>query len=400
MYTAIDCPTATHLAYSKAQGKMNKGTASSALSTNGSGANQLGSDRIWLAVFAIVLTAAIFATDLWLPAEISVGILYALPIALCWRSEGRLFILLFGGLATLLIVANFHLSPAAGTAWAAIGNRGIALFAIGLAVMIFTLEKGARNTLIQANEGLKGRITAQAAELQKNRESLARAERLAAIGQLTGTVAHELRNPLGVIMTSIAVIETRSREADLDVEAALTRASRSIKRCESIITEHLDFARAKGHQPVALIMDYWLSGLLDEMPLTGNIVLNRDLRTGGAVVRFDPETLRRAIINLVDNACQAIMGESDNTIIGRLSVTSRVVDGEVEITVADNGPGIPPDMLTRITEPLFSTKAKGNGFGLPTVQRIMDIHGGSLKIDSTPGQGTRVVLRLPYTGQP
>ena len=91
------------------------------------------------------------------------------------------------------------------------------------------------------------------------------------MGRLTGTVAHELRNPLGVIATSIGLIETRSRQAGTEVRKALDRARRSIKRCETIITEHLDFARAKGHQPVSLILDYWLSGVLDEIIMTGDI---------------------------------------------------------------------------------------------------------------------------------
>ena len=71
----------------------------------------------------------------------------------------------------------------------------------------------------------------------------------------------------------------------------------------------------------------------------------------------------------------------------------------VEISFADNGPGIPANILPHVTEPLFSTKTFGTGLGLPTVQHIVEEHGGSLRIDSTPGQGTQVILRLPHAGE-
>lgn len=342
-----------------------------------------------LASASLALTGLVFAVDLWQPSGITASIAYVAPVLVGWWSAVRRLVILSGILATSFSAAAFLLSPPSGPVAATLANRALALFAVWAIAMTL-----ARVRL--AADRLEFGYAARTAELQEARAALARTERLAAMGQLTGTVAHELRNPLGVIATSIAVIETMSREAKLDIDAALARASRSIRRCESIITEHLDFARARGHQPVSLILDYWLSGALDEIAIAGDITLNRDLQTGGAVVRFDPETLRRAVINLVDNACQAMAeGSTGKEVI----VASRTDGKDVEITVTDSGPGIPADIRAQIMEPLFSTKVSGTGLGLATVQRIMDEHGGSLRIDSTPGIGTRVTMRLPHAVQ-
>jgi signal transduction histidine kinase len=369
-----------------------KGPTPGVPSAEEGGGKQDAGGQAWAATSFALLAAAVFAADLWLPPDIAGSVAYVAPLLLGWRFAGRRFIVLYGGVATLLTVAGFLLSPAAGMAWVALTNRGFALFAIWITVIMLIRAKGA----------LELRVASHTAELREIRATLARAERLGEMGRLSGTVAHELRNPLGVIATSIAVIEARSRDARLDLEAALSRAHRSIKRCESIITEHLDFARAKGHRPEPAILDDWLSGVLHEMPLSEKVTLDRDLGAGGATVHIDPESLRRALINLIDNACQAMTarrGGADTAAVHRLAVTSRIEGGCLEITVSDNGPGISPDILARITEPLFSTRVSGTGLGLPVVRRIMDDHGGSLRIDSTPGQGTQVILGLPHGGR-
>ncbi len=372
---------------------MDQGTASSVSSGEGNGGKQLAMGQSLLALATLALTGAVFALDLWLPSGIDASLTYVAPVLLGCQSTIRRFAILCGALATVLCIAAFLLSAPITTTAAAPANRGLALFAIWTVVIMTARAR-------QARDKLEYRIASRTAELRETRAALARAERLAETGQLTGTVAHELRNPLGVIATSISVVEARSREVKLDVEAALARAQRSIRRCETIITEHLDFARAQGHKPVSLILDYWLSGVLDEMTIADDITLHSNLRTGGAVVRFDAETLRRALINIVDNACQAMavrQGIADTEC--RLTVTSLVEGDSVHIVVADNGPGIPSDILARITEPLFSTKASGTGLGLPVVQRIMDEHGGSLQINSTTGKGTQAILRLPHAGE-
>ncbi|MDH5410424.1 MAG: PAS domain S-box protein, partial [Alphaproteobacteria bacterium] len=226
---------------------------------------------------------------------------------------------------------------------------------------------------------------------------LLRKERLAVLGQLTGTVAHELRNPLGALVNSMTVIRHKSSAAGLDLKAVFERTDRSVKRCERIITDLLDFARATGIQRESVVLDNWLSDILDEQDIPEATAINANLQTDGATVRFDPDELRRAVINVVDNACQA-MGDgnrTNGTAAGELTVTSRINGERVEIEIMDTGPGIPEDILPQVTEPLFSTKSFGTGLGMPTVLRIMEEHGGGLGISSQEGRGTQVTLWWP-----
>lgn len=378
---------------------MNKGTVPGEPSAEEGAEKQCGTGQGWPLVLSAALAAAIFAADLWLHSGMAGSVAYAAPVLLGSRHNSPGLIVLYGAVATLLTIAGFLLSPPGGMVWVALGNRGMALFAIWLIVIILARAKAVQFALRQANGRLKQRVASRTTELRKTRAALADAERFAEMGRLAGTVAHELRNPLAVIVTSIAVIESKSRKPNLDIEAALARAYRSIRRCDNIITEHLDFARAKGHRPEPVSLDDWLSGVLHELRLPERVNLTRDLDAGGAIVRIDPESLRRALINLIDNACQAMAARQDATTEHRLVVASRIEGDGLDIVVADNGPGIPPDILARLPEPLFSTRQSGTGLGLTVVQRIVDDHGGSLRISSEPGQGTQVILRLPQAGQ-
>ncbi len=117
-------------------------------------------------------------------------------------------------------------------------------------------------------------------------------------------------------------------------------------------------------------------------------------------VPFDRDRFRRAIINVFDNSCQAMVGE-DREDTGSaehsLTVLTQEHDGRVEVIFEDTGPGIPPDVYERIFEPLYSTKGCGVGLGLPVVKRIMEQHGGGIEIESEEGRGARVCLWLPIS---
>lgn len=238
-------------------------------------------------------------------------------------------------------------------------------------------------------------------ERKRLEADLLRQERLATLGQLTGTVAHELRNPLGAVAASVAALRRKTAEAGLDVERSLGRAERGIWRCERIITELLDFARAKGLQRQPTRINDWLEGVIAELETPAGIGLSADLSGCDTEMSIDREDMRRAIINLIDNACQAILGNDglDAPPEGRISLECRASGDRLICEISDSGPGIPADTLERVMEPLFSTKSFGTGLGLPTVQRIIEAHGGGMRLDSRPGEGATVQLWLPLDAE-
>jgi len=252
-----------------------------------------------------------------------------------------------------------------------------------------------------------GGIDLDITPLKKLETELLRKERLAAMGQLTGTVAHELRNPLGAIAASVGVLRMKCVQAGIDAERALARAERGVQRCERIVTELLDFARAKGLQRRTAVLDDCLSGILEELDIPPGIESAFSSGCPEMTVRVDREELLRAIVNVVDNACHAMSAAVGGNGAGdrpaaRLVIETRCRGGRACITVSDTGQGMTPDVLAQVVEPLFSTKSFGTGLGLPTVKRIMEDHGGGLEIESEVGKGTRVELWLPVdrgTGQ-
>ncbi len=252
----------------------------------------------------------------------------------------------------------------------------------------------------ELNADLEQRVADRTAELRDAQDQLLRRERLVALGQLTATVSHELRNPLGAVRNTIFAVKARIKDKGLGVEGSLDRAERAIVRCNSIITEMLDYVRESTLKLEPAHIDMWLAQLISEQPIPEGVHLHTDLGAAGVTVPFDPEQLRRAIVNVIQNGYQAMTepGTEGTPLPSRamaLSVTSRVQADRIELSISDTGPGIPEDQLEKIFEPLFSTKAFGVGLGLPLVHQIMARHRGGIDVHSEVGIGTTITLWLP-----
>lgn len=265
-----------------------------------------------------------------------------------------------------------------------------------LAFVIYTryrLKSRVNIELMRYRERLSEQVEERTRELKDAQVELVRRERLAVLGQLTATVAHEIRNPLGTVRASIFSLEKALENNNIDrVGQAVKLAERNIVRCDDIINDLLDFTRRREPRPEPTVIDSWLENVLNERPLPENIICMKEL-TSGLEIPVDRERLLRAFLNILDNAVDAL-GEKDAP-GNRLTVSADVAAGRLEIRVTDTGPGIPAANLDKIFEPLFSTKPFGFGLGLPVVKNIMTEHGGGVDIRSTVGQGTSVVMWLP-----
>ena len=244
----------------------------------------------------------------------------------------------------------------------------------------------------QDAERLNGELTKSLEELGKAQDDAIRKGKLAQLGQLTATVAHELRNPLGAVRTSTFLLERKTR--GLGLEPQINRINNGITRCDGIISQLLDFARTKELVCDTVDFDDWLAGQVEEHAQHIPQVVAIECRLGlnGAKVTFDPARFTRVIANLLNNASEAMVGRGDDpekyTVREpRIVVaTARTARG-VEVTVSDNGPGMSAETQAKIMEPLFTTKSFGTGLGLPAIVKILEQHGGGLDVRSTPGSG-------------
>jgi signal transduction histidine kinase len=223
---------------------------------------------------------------------------------------------------------------------------------------------------------------------------------MATIGQVAATVSHELRNPLGAIRNSMALIRQVTTGKELGIERALERVDRNIERCAAIILAMLEFTHemeiTRAPTPIAA----WLAELLASHPLPEGITLERDLRAADEVA-IDRERFQQAILGVVDNAIQALQDPAwapPENYPRRVTVRAESAGPHVRLSIIDNGPGIPSEVLPRIFEPLFTTKGFGVGLGLPTVRQIVEKHGGTIDVTSSGTDGTTATIWLPRHG--
>jgi DNA-binding LacI/PurR family transcriptional regulator/signal transduction histidine kinase len=255
-------------------------------------------------------------------------------------------------------------------------------------------RKQAEEALKDYSGHLEEMVVERTRELQQAQENLVRQEKLAVLGQLAATVSHELRNPLATLRVSATDLDRKVRSRGLGAERPLDRIQRNISRCDNIISELLDYARMPEPDLQPVDFDEWLNRLLDEQTLPPGITLRRNI-VSGATLAIDPERFRRVIINLVDNARQAMQGDASEGAERILTIGTEVDSDSVTVTVSDTGPGIPQEMKDRLFEPLVSTKGFGVGLGLSIVKGIVEQHGGEIRIISRAGEGTQATIRLP-----
>lgn len=238
---------------------------------------------------------------------------------------------------------------------------------------------------------LEDLVTERTSELHRAQDEIVKNEKLATLGRLTATVSHEIRNPLGAIRPSVYILRKLLDGADEKIITSIERIDRNVQRCDHIIDELLDFTRITVLNLQTVDLNGWLDEVINELAIPDSITVHTDIMAS-RTCQIDTDRMRRVIINIINNACEALVDNSDDK---HLYITATTSDNELSISIRDNGPGIPTDLIEKIYEPLFSTKGFGVGLGLPTVKHIVDQHGGTLDLHTEDGKGTSFEIRIP-----
>jgi len=222
-------------------------------------------------------------------------------------------------------------------------------------------------------------------------DQLIRADRLAAMGELTAGVAHEIRNPLGVIRATVQLLEDAKGDATR-IHESVEVVKQEIDRLDRVIKALLDFGRPS--KPTLVHTD--LNEVLSDVVLfTSRFAKQADVRIIESfddvlpLVQGDPDQLKQVFLNLVTNAVQAMEGAG-----GTITIETRAAGEYVQVSVADTGPGIPASDLSKVFDPFFTKRAEGTGLGLTIVHRIIDEHEGHIEVESGP-DGTVFNVTLP-----
>ncbi len=216
----------------------------------------------------------------------------------------------------------------------------------------------------------------------------ARVERLSTFGQLVGSIGHDLRNPLGVIETSLYILRGRIGQ---DERAArhVERIGEQLQIANGIISNLLDMIRDRPLRRDRVKLADVLAGAAGAVRRPEGVALAMDGLEALPEVDGDPVQLRQVFVNLLENAVDAASPS------GEVAVRARAGDGVIEVDVEDSGPGVDAATRRRLFEPLITTKQRGVGLGLALVKRIAERHGGSVSYSGRAGGGARFSVRLP-----
>jgi signal transduction histidine kinase len=269
-------------------------------------------------------------------------------------------------------------------------SRGVIMFLSGL--LAHQLAEATRVESRKYQDAAQ-RLAEANQNLQEAEAAVRRSDRLAALGQLSAGLAHELRNPLGTIKTSAEML-LKNVPADNAVAREMAGfISSEVDRTNSLVTRFLDFARPLAVRlektDLTQVIDQAVSDVEKHQP-PFDVTIYKNYSPEIPPFFLDGELMERVMYNLVLNAAQASPPSAS------ITVKTRQIDGMVEIAVIDRGSGIQPKLLESIFNPFYTTKAGGVGLGLAIVSKIVDEHGGSISVESEPGEGSVFRVYLPF----
>ncbi|MBN2372585.1 PAS domain S-box protein [bacterium] len=264
-------------------------------------------------------------------------------------------------------------------------------FAIATTERDITEEKREKEGLRRLKEQCDLKIERKGRELSAAREKVDRTERLASLGKQAGIISHELKDPLNAINLNLYLLQDRieSITQDKRIKMALDAIQEAVDESVRIIENVLSFSKGKEPRMSKNSMEYLIDKTMERVKVPPSIEVIKDIHKELSEIYGDETQLILAFSNIIKNAVQAMPDG------GRIIITLREKRDMAEIRFTDTGPGITPEKLEKIFDPLFSTKAKGTGLGLSVCKEIITAHNWNLEVESTVGKGTHFIVTLP-----
>jgi two-component system NtrC family sensor kinase len=233
-------------------------------------------------------------------------------------------------------------------------------------------------------------------EIARQRDRLHQSEKMSALGSLLAGVAHELNNPLSIVVGQALMLEEEGSDESAGRAVKIRAAA---ERCSRIVKSFLAMARQRGPEKRPVDLNEIVRSALDLVAYgirSAGIKVNADLAADLPLIHADPDQLGQVVTNLILNAQQALKDVPEPRRI-RIRTRWKAARSQLRLVVADNGPGIPPDLRLRVFEPFFTTKpvGAGTGVGLSICHAVVSAHGGSIEVDETQGGGATFTIRLP-----
>jgi len=265
----------------------------------------------------------------------------------------------------------------------AVGLRGIAID--------ITDQKRAVEEIRGLNEELERKVEERTRQLVEARDELVRKEKLSILGQLSASVGHELRNPLGVINNAVYYLSTVWAGADENIREYLNIIKSEVETSQRIIADLLDFSRTKTPQAQSANIVDIINHCLGVCAVPETVTVHAELPGTLPPVMVDPFQMNQVFQNLIENAVQAMPRGGVLTITAR---EDRERDG-IRIRIGDTGEGIAPENMKKLFQPLFTTKPRGIGLGLTVTKRNVEANNGTITVDGEPGKGAVFTITLP-----
>jgi C4-dicarboxylate-specific signal transduction histidine kinase len=278
------------------------------------------------------------------------------------------------------------------------------VLAVQVVLVVALIVSGVRRgRLIRERDRLNEAASVRTAEIEMQRREMAHLGRVAALGELSGALAHELRQPLSAILSNVKAAQRilASQHGNTEVGEILADISSDVRRASDVIQNASSLMKKEPARNVPVQLNEVVRKSLDLMHgelTTRRVVVTVLLSPSLPMVVGDCEQLQQVMLNLVMNACDAVMTMRPDD--RRLVVSTTVNDGEVRLSVADNGCGVADGNMERLFEPFYTSKEHGLGLGLSICRSIVASHSGRLWAVSNPNRGTTFHMTTPIAGVP